>query len=152
MFYVPSNLGLKIRVTTILVLVKKIARDRPRFRRIYSRLLLYSKLHEKINSEILIHNPENGIKKTCTYPCNTTRWKQCCRSGSGFVSQRSGSRSFYHQAKIVRKTLIPTVLSLLYDLKNDVNVPSKSQWWGSVTFWCRSGAGSGFAPLTNGSG
>ncbi len=45
-------------------------------------------------------------------------------SGSG-----SGSGSFYHQAKIVRKTLIPTVLRLLLDfsfLKNDVNVPSKS--------------------------
>ncbi len=46
------------------------------------------------------------------------------RSGSG-----SGSGSFYHQAKILRKTLIPTVLWLLLDflsLKNDVNVPSKS--------------------------
>jgi hypothetical protein len=31
-------------------------------------------------------------------------------SGSGFVSQRYGSGSFYHQAKIVRKTMIPTVL------------------------------------------
>ncbi len=34
-----------------------------------------------------------------------------------------------HQAKIVRKTLIPTVLWLLYyflSLKNDVNVTSKS--------------------------
>jgi hypothetical protein len=33
-----------------------------------------------------------------------------------------------HEAKIVRKTLIPTVLLLLFDflsLKNDVNVPSK---------------------------
>jgi hypothetical protein len=32
--------------------------------------------------------------------------------GSGSTSQRygSGSGSFYHQAKIVRKTLIPTVL------------------------------------------
>ncbi len=37
--------------------------------------------------------------------------------------------SFYHQAKIVRKTLIAAVLLLLFDflsLKNDVNVPSKS--------------------------
>ncbi len=36
--------------------------------------------------------------------------------------------SFHHQAKRVRKTLISTVLWLLYDflsLKNDVNVPSK---------------------------
>jgi hypothetical protein len=53
--------------------------------------------------------------------------------GSGSISQRygSGSRSFYHQAKIVRKTLIPTALYLLLfdflSLKNDVrvNVPSK---------------------------
>ena len=37
--------------------------------------------------------------------------------------------SSYHQAKIVRKTFIPTVLWLLFDflsLKNDVNIPSKS--------------------------
>jgi hypothetical protein len=47
----------------------------------------------------------------------------------GSVSQRYGSGSFYHQAKTVRKTLIPTVLGLLFDflpLKDDVNVPSKS--------------------------
>ncbi len=55
--------------------------------------------------------------------------KQC--SGSGSISQRygSGSGSFYHQAKIVRKNLIPNVLWLLLDflsLQNDVNVPSKS--------------------------
>jgi hypothetical protein len=45
--------------------------------------------------------------------------------GSGSVSQRYGSGSFYHQAKIVRKTLISTFLLLLYDflsLKKDVNV------------------------------
>jgi hypothetical protein len=54
--------------------------------------------------------------------------------GSGSVSARYGSNSgsdyFYHQEKIVRKTLIPTVFSLLYDflsLKNDVNVASKSK-------------------------
>jgi Fe2+ or Zn2+ uptake regulation protein len=37
--------------------------------------------------------------------------------------------SFYHQAKIVKKTLTHNVLWLLYDilsLKNDVNVASKS--------------------------
>jgi hypothetical protein len=35
--------------------------------------------------------------------------------GSGSTSQRdgSGSGSFYHHAKIVRKTLIPTILGLL---------------------------------------
>ncbi len=38
---------------------------------------------------------------------------ECC--GSGSVSQRYGSGSFYHQTKIVRRTLIPTVLRLLYD-------------------------------------
>jgi hypothetical protein len=40
----------------------------------------------------------------------------------------SGSGSFYHEAKIVRKTLIAIVLLLLYDfvsLKNDVNLASK---------------------------
>jgi hypothetical protein len=50
------------------------------------------------------------------------------RYGSGFRSV-SGSESFYQQAKIVRKTLNPTVLLLLSDflsLKNDVNVPLKS--------------------------
>ncbi len=31
-------------------------------------------------------------------------------SGSGFISTRYGSGSFYNQAEIVRKTLIPTVL------------------------------------------
>ncbi len=51
--------------------------------------------------------------------------------GSGSISQKygSGSGSFCHQAKIVRKTLIPTALCLLFDflsLKNDGNVPSKS--------------------------
>ncbi len=41
----------------------------------------------------------------------------------------SGFGTFHHQAKIVWKTLIFTVLWLLYDflsLKNDVNLPSKS--------------------------
>ncbi len=33
-------------------------------------------------------------------------------SGSGSISQRYGSLSFYHQAKIVRKILIPTVFVL----------------------------------------
>jgi hypothetical protein len=34
--------------------------------------------------------------------------------GYGSFSQRYGSGSFYHQAKIVRKTLIPTVDSYCY--------------------------------------
>jgi hypothetical protein len=37
----------------------------------------------------------------------------------------SGSGSFYHQAKIVRKTLISTFCDFL-PLKNDVKIPSKS--------------------------
>ncbi len=46
------------------------------------------------------------------------------RYGSGFGF---GSGSFYHHAKIVRKTLIPTIMWLfLKNLKNDVNLPSKS--------------------------
>ncbi len=64
------------------------------------------------------------------------------RPGSGSVSQRygSGSVSFYHQAKIVRKTLMSTVLWLLYDflsLKNDVTVvpvPSKRKTKKNLVF------------------
>jgi hypothetical protein len=36
-------------------------------------------------------------------------------SRSGTFGTRNGSGSIYNQAKIVRKTLIPTVLRLLYD-------------------------------------
>ncbi len=46
----------------------------------------------------------------------------------GSISQRYRSGSFNHQVKIVRKTLIPTVLWFLFDflsLKNDVNVLQK---------------------------
>jgi hypothetical protein len=35
----------------------------------------------------------------------------------------SGSGSFHHQVKIVRKTLISTVFNFFMTLKNDVNVP-----------------------------
>ncbi len=79
--------------------------------------------------------------------------------GSGYrsVSQRSGSVSFDYQAKKVRKTLIPTVLCLLYDflsLKN-VNVSLKVisgnrrkiffvlVSWRSVMRIAESGAGTG---------
>ncbi len=49
-------------------------------------------------------------------------------SASGSVNHKygPGSGSFLHQTKIVRKTLISTILWLIYDflsLKNDVNVP-----------------------------
>ena len=48
---------------------------------------------------------------------------------SGSTSQRYGSGSFYHHAKIVRKTLIPNIFVTLFEflsLKNDVNVALKS--------------------------
>jgi hypothetical protein len=50
-------------------------------------------------------------------------------SGSGSISQRygSGSGSFYHHAKIVRKTLIFVTLFDFLSLKNDVNVPVLSK-------------------------
>jgi hypothetical protein len=50
-------------------------------------------------------------------------------SGSESISQRygSGSGSFYHEAKLVRKTLISTVLGLDFlPSENDVKVPLKS--------------------------
>jgi hypothetical protein len=58
--------------------------------------------------------------------------------GSGSISQRygscsesgCGSGSFYHSAKIVRKTMISSVFCLLFAFfssKNDVNVPSRSK-------------------------
>ncbi len=53
------------------------------------------------------------------------------RPRSRSVSTRYGSGFFYHQAKIVRKTLNPTVLfcdffMTFLSLKNDVNFSSKS--------------------------
>jgi hypothetical protein len=45
--------------------------------------------------------------------------------GSGSINQRYGSGSFNHQAKLVRKTLIPADLCLFCTVKNYVNVPSK---------------------------
>jgi hypothetical protein len=52
-------------------------------------------------------------------------------SGSGSISQRcgSGSGSFYHHAKNSKKNLDSYYFMTLFDflsLKNDVNVPSKS--------------------------
>jgi hypothetical protein len=45
------------------------------------------------------------------------------------IVRDTGSGSSCHQAKIARKTLIPTVCDFFYDilcLKNDVNAPLKS--------------------------
>jgi hypothetical protein len=89
--------------------------------------------------------------------------------GSGSTSQRYASGSFYHQTKIVRKALIPTVLWLLLyflSLKIDVKVPSKSKKqknfikiisfllasWRSMTKILGSGSASGSAPKCHGSG
>ncbi len=59
--------------------------------------------------------------------------------GSGSISQRygSGSGSFYHHAKIVRKTLFSTILEFfgLFIFENDVNVPSKSKKQKIVFFY-----------------
>ncbi len=48
--------------------------------------------------------------------------------GSGSISTRYRSGSFYNESKIVRKTLIPTILCLLYDFLSLkwVNVATKS--------------------------
>jgi hypothetical protein len=65
------------------------------------------------------------------YEIKMLGYRQCYVFGSGSIfSQRYGSGSIYHQAKIVRKTLIPIFVGLLYDflsLTNDVNVPLKSK-------------------------
>jgi hypothetical protein len=62
-----------------------------------------------------------------------------------YVFGPPGSGSFYHQAKIVRKTLIPTVFCLFYDflsfIKN-VTVHSKSNKkinFGNFFLWRREG-------------
>jgi hypothetical protein len=47
--------------------------------------------------------------------------------GSESVSQRYGSGSSHHQAKILRKPLISTVYDFDFlSAKNDANVPSKN--------------------------
>jgi hypothetical protein len=63
-----------------------------------------------------------------------------CESGSVCL-WTSRIRILLSSSKIVRKTLIPTVFWLLYDilsLKNDVNVPSKrnkeKNFWKKITF------------------
>ncbi len=93
--------------------------------------------------------------------------------GSGSISHRyrsgSGSEFFYHQAKIVRKTLIPTACFVtsfwLFIFENDVNVPSKSNKqknfffkisfllvsWRCMTKTAGSRSGSGSTPKCHGS-
>jgi hypothetical protein len=57
---------------------------------------------------ILLSSSKNSKKNLDSY-CFVTSFGPP-GSGSGSISQRYGSGSFYHQTKIVRKTLIPTVL------------------------------------------
>ncbi len=72
-------------------------------------------------------------------------------SGSGSCSG-SGSGSFYHHAKIVRKTLLPTILGLLLtfyiSLKKDVNVASKSSFLLASWRWMTKIAGSGSGSIS----
>ncbi len=90
-------------------------------------------------SRILIHQGlrQDGLPGICSSVLRIRIRLVLPRSWS--ISSRYGSGSFYHQAQIVRKTLIPTVLWLLYDflsLKNYVNVSSKSKKqrsWRSLT-------------------
>ncbi len=61
------------------------------------------------NSHLVSHWLNHG-PTAATQHLSWMTYRQC--SGSGSISQRYGSGSFYHQAKIVRKTLIPTILWL----------------------------------------
>jgi hypothetical protein len=84
---------------------------------------------------------------------------------SGFISTRVGfgSGSFYHLAKILRKTLIPTDLWLLYDflsstkcckcrvaLKTNKHKKFSYHPWRSLTKIAESGVGSESDPLVRG--
>ncbi len=59
---------------------------------------------------VLFEQLADPTKKSVAF---ASSWKKCFWAGSFSLSYESGS--FYHQAKIVRKNLIPTVLWLLYD-------------------------------------
>ncbi len=95
---------------------------------------------------------------------NVRLWKTVLRADLDALLPGSDPDPSYHQAKIVRKTLIPTVLWLLYDflsLGNDVNVASKVtrrktlnfflSSWRSLTKIAGSGAGSEFDSQSYGS-
>jgi hypothetical protein len=84
----------------------------------------------QLMSEMIFYYIHTGIKGPVehTIPTHMKGTHQSCGSGSvcfgppgsGSFSQRHGSESgsFYYQPKIVRKTLIPTVLWILYDFFN----------------------------------
>ncbi len=80
-------------------------------------------------------------------------------SGSVSVGERYASGSFYHQTKILRKTLIPTVLWLFFSetwcMYSVYWVPSKSNKqkyllasWRSMTKIAGSGSGSGSGSIS----
>ncbi len=105
-------------------------------------------VRQEILSWIQVPRPRSLSPRYCIYiTCKCLdalrkSFQRCCRSrsyvfgppGSGSVSQSygPGSGSFYHKAEksTLRKTLIPTVLWLLYDflsLRNDVSELSISE-------------------------
>ncbi len=122
---------------------------RKKKKHLYDYLCLLQRTSNPVFMRTLCFRSADGVLPTTQVPISfrkkTFPLGQCCGTDpnsdpdlskhdpyvfepSGSVSQRSGSRSFYHEAKIVSKTLIPTVLWLIFDflsLKNDVNVPSK---------------------------
>jgi hypothetical protein len=61
------------------------------------------------NLDSLVGHPVRNSKVGSTF-FGRHGFDQCC--GSGSISQRYGSGSFYHHATIVRKTLIRTILRL----------------------------------------
>ncbi len=89
--------------------------------------LIFARLGEVGRNQCCKSGSESGsTRSTCFGPHGSGSISQ--RYGSGYGSD-SGFGPFYHQAKTARNTLIPFVLWLFFDflsLKNDVNVPSKS--------------------------
>ncbi len=90
-----------------------------------------SMLYLKPNKQSISPRCRRMSVSQCSGSGSGSIWSVCFYppgSLSGSVIYLYGSGSFHQQAKKWRKTLIPTVLWLLYDflsLKNDANVPSK---------------------------
>jgi hypothetical protein len=80
-------------------------------KRTYFLLASYQPLTKKAGSVPICHGSTTLFGSVTHYRLlaqrRSIRGKQCCGSESG---SGSGSGSFYHQAKKVRKTLIPTAL------------------------------------------